>query len=302
MGCKRFREKMMDKKSILVFGFGYTATFLCHHLTRNGWLVFGTTREKKNFDKIKKMGAEPIFFEDEKFIANLLKREIYILSCVAPYKDEDPVLKRYSGVISEHKEKIQWIGYYSTTSVYGNHDGNWVTEKTNPVPKLERSKVRLKVENSWQKLGDRLSVPLNVFRISGIYGPKRNMVDRLKSDEKVVVADKPNQFFNRIHVDDIIGITYLAMNRKLKSEVFNISDDLPASQIEVADMATKLLNLPSVEKVPLESNLVSDMARSFYLEEKKISNRKIKNNLGYRFKFPTYKDGLRDLLKRSREF
>jgi nucleoside-diphosphate-sugar epimerase len=92
------------------------------------------------------------------------------------------------------------------------------------------------------------------------------------------------------------------MNRKLKSEVFNISDDLPASQIEVADMATKLLNLPSVEKVPLESNLVSDMARSFYLEEKKISNRKIKNNLGYRFKFPTYKDGLRDLLKRSREF
>ena len=122
------------------------------------------------------------------------------------------------------------------------------------------------------------------------------MIDRLRLGENIVVVNRPNQLFNRVHVEDIANVTYLAMRKRINNDIFNVTDDLPASQVDVADMATKLLNLPPVKKVSLESDLISDMARSFYLEEKKVSNKKIKTKLGYRFKFPSFDVGLKDLL------
>tara|TARA_B100001250_G_scaffold407393_1_gene428068 strand:+ start:1149 stop:2027 length:879 start_codon:yes stop_codon:yes gene_type:complete len=286
----------MNKKRILIFGFGYTASFLANILNQKGWSVFATGREKGKLAIIKRKDAEPILFSDEKKIEKIFNEELYILNSIPPDSGEDPLLRKYSRIIWEKKEFVKWVGYYSTTSVYGDNSGDWVTEKTIPKPKLTRSKTRLKIEKFWQDLGKENNIPINIFRLSGIYGPGRSLIDRLRLGENIVVVNRPNQLFNRVHVEDIANVTYLAMRKRINNDIFNVTDDLPASQVDVADMATKLLNLPPVKKVSLESDLISDMARSFYLEEKKVSNKKIKTKLGYRFKFPSFDVGLKDLL------
>ena len=287
----------MDKKTILIFGYGYTSSFLSSLLIKEGWSVFATTREKENFSRIEKTGAHPILFSDKKEIEKTINKGVYVLSSIPPSKEGDPVLKEYSSLMSEKKDFIFWVGYFSTTSVYGDKMGEWVNEETVPNPRLPRSLERLKVENSWRRLRKDTGISLNIFRLSGIYGPGRSLVDRFQAGENIIVVDRPNQLFNRVHVIDIVAITYLAMKKKFKNEIFNVSDDNPASQVEVAEFARSLSSSPPIKKVSLESNLISDMAKSFYLEEKKVSNKLVKIKLGYAFKFPSFSEGLKDIYK-----
>ncbi len=285
----------MDKKTILIFGYGYTSSFLSSLLIKEGWSVFATTREKENFSRIKKTGANPILFSDKKEIEKTINKGVYVLSSIPPSKEGDPVLNEYSSLMSEKKDFIFWVGYFSTTSVYGDKMGEWVNEETVPNPRLPRSIERLKVENSWRMLRKDTGILLNIFRLSGIYGPGRSLVDRFQAGENIIVVDRPNQLFNRVHVIDIVAITYLAMKKKLKNEIFNVSDDNPASQVEVSEFARSLSSSPPIKKVSLESNLISDMAKSFYLEEKKVSNKLVKLKLRYAFKFPSFSEGLKDI-------
>ena len=288
----------MNKKTILIFGYGYTSSFLSSFLIKEGWSVFATTRDEENFSKIKKNGAYPILFSDRKEIEKTISKGVYVLSSIPPAKGGDPVLKEYSSLISEKKEFIFWLGYFSTTSIYGDKMGGWVTEETVPNPNLPRSIERLKVENSWKGLSKDTDISLNIFRLSGIYGPGRSLVDRFHAGENIIVVDRPNQLFNRVHVIDIVAITYLAMKKKFKNEIFNVSDDSPASQVEVSEFARTLSCSPPIKKVSLESDLISDMAKSFYLEEKKVSNKFVKKKLGYAFKFPSFSEGLRDIYEK----
>ena len=288
----------MDKKTILIFGYGYTSSFLSSLLIKEGWSVFATTREKENFSRIEKTGAHPILFSDKKEIEKTINKGVYVLSSIPPSKEGDPVLKEYSSLMSEKKDFIFWVGYFSTTSVYGDKMGEWVNEETVPNPRLPRSIERLKVENSWRRLRKDTGISLNIFRLSGIYGPGRSLVDRFQAGENIIVVDRPNQLFNRVHVIDIVAITYLAMKKKLKNEIFNVSDDNPASQVEVSEFARSLSSSPPIKKVSLESNLISDMAKSFYLEEKKVSNKLVKIKLGYAFKFPSFSEGLKDIYEK----
>ncbi len=285
----------MDKKTLLIFGYGYTCFFLSSLLIKEGWVVFATSRDIRNFSRIKKNGVHPILFSDKEEIEKTINKGVYVLNSIPPVEEGDPVLIKYSKLISEKKDLINWIGYFSTTSIYGDRKGDWVTESTLPTPSLPRSIKRLKVENSWNKLSEDNGITLNIFRLSGIYGPGRSSVDRLNAGEKLVVVDRRNQLFNRVHVLDIVAITHLAMQKKLKNEVFNVSDDNPASQVEVTEFAASLMNFPSIKKVSLESDLISDMARSFYLEEKKVSNKNVKRKLEYSFKFPSFIEGLTDI-------
>jgi len=293
----------MNKKNILlIFGFGYTAKFMCQKFSKKNWEVFCTTRFKEKAKEIKSLNATPIFFDDEEKIESVLRKNSYILSTAPPENSKDPVVENYGHLLKKNSERVKWAGYLSTTSVYGDKKGEWVTEDTELEPNLERSISRVAAENSWIKLGENLLIKTVIFRLAGIYGPGRSLVDRLMKDEDVYIVDKPAHLFNRIHVDDIVGAIEMAISSKSEAKIFNLSDDLPAKQLDVAKFAASLLKRKSPQTVSLESDLVSEMARSFYKEEKKVSNTRLKDELGYKLVFPSFKEGLFSIHKNSKEF
>ena len=293
----------MNKKNILlIFGFGYTAKFMCQKFSKKNWEVFCTTRFKEKAKEIKSLNATPVFFDDEEKIESVLSKNSYILSTAPPENSKDPVVENYGHLLKKNSERVKWAGYLSTTSVYGDKKGEWVTEDTELEPNLERSISRVAAENSWIKLGENLLIKTVIFRLAGIYGPGRSLVDRLMKDEDVYIVDKPAHLFNRIHVDDIVGAIEMAISSKSEAKIFNLSDDLPAKQLDVAKFAASLLKRKSPQTVSLESDLVSEMARSFYKEEKKVSNTRLKDELGYKLVFPSFKEGLFSIHKNSKEF
>ena len=293
----------MNKKNILlIFGFGYTAKFMCQKFSKKNWEVFCTTRFKEKAKEIKSLNATPIFFDDEEKVESVLSKNSYILSTAPPENSKDPVVENYGHLLKKNSERVKWAGYLSTTSVYGDKKGEWVTEDTELEPNLERSISRVAAENSWIKLGENLLIKTVIFRLAGIYGPGRSLVDRLMKDEDVYIVDKPAHLFNRIHVDDIVGAIEMAISSKSEAKIFNLSDDLPAKQLDVAKFAASLLKRKSPQTVSLESDLVSEMARSFYKEEKKVSNTRLKDELGYKLVFPSFKEGLFSIYKNSKEF
>ena len=243
-----------------------------------------------------------IFFDDEEEIESVLSKNSYILSTAPPENSKDPVVENYGHLLKKNSERVKWAGYLSTTSVYGDKKGEWVTEDTELEPNLERSISRVAAENSWIKLGENLLIKTVIFRLAGIYGPGRSLIDRLMKDEDVYIVDKPAHLFNRIHVDDIVGAIEMAISSKSEAKIFKLSDDLPAKQLDVAKFAASLLKRKSPQTVSLESDLVSEMARSFYKEEKKVSNTRLKDELGYKLVFPSFKEGLFSIHKNSKEF
>ena len=293
---------MNKKKRLLIFGFGYTSKFMCQKLAKKNWKVFCTTRSSEKFEEIRSINATPIGFYDVEKINLLLEEDLYILSTAPPKNGIDPVINNYGCLFKNNSERIKWAGYLSTTSVYGDKKGEWVTEDTVLKPGLERSILRVAAENLWIKLGNILATKTMIFRLAGIYGPGRSLVDRLMENEKIYVVDKPAHLFNRIHIEDIVGAIEVAMSTQSRATIFNLSDDLPATQIEVAQFAANLLKKKFPETVNLKSERVSEMARSFYKEEKKVSNKKLKNELGYNLVFPSFKEGLIAVYKNSKEF
>ena len=293
---------MDKKKTLLIFGFGYTAKFICKKFLRKNWKVYCTTRSSEKFKEIKDLKATPIFFNDEEKIKNILSDDAYILTTAPPQNSKDPVVENYGHLLKKNSERIKWAGYMSTTSVYGDKKGEWVTEDTELEPNLERSIARVAAENSWIKLGENLLIKTVVFRLAGIYGPGRSLIDRLMKDEDVYIVDKPAHLFNRIHIEDIVGVVEKAMSSKSKTKIFNLSDDLPATQLDVAKFAASLLKRNCPEIVSLKSEMLSEMAKSFYKEEKKVSNKKLKDELGYKLVFPSFKEGLLSIHKNSKEF
>jgi nucleoside-diphosphate-sugar epimerase len=293
----------MNKKNILlIFGYGYTAKFICKKFLGKNWKVFCTTRVREKTNEIKSNNASPVLFSDAEKIERIFSEDLYVLSTVPPESGEDPVIKHYGTVFKKNRDRIKWMGYLSTTSVYGDKKGAWVTEDTVLEPYLERSIIRANIEKYWINLGATNLIKTMVFRLAGIYGPGRNLIDRLRTSDKVYIVDKPNHFFNRIHVEDIVGAIEVAMSSKTSAIIFNLSDDLPATQLDVAQFAASLLKIKCPETVSIKSEMVSEMARSFYKEEKKVSNKKLKDELRYKLTFPSFKDGLSSIYKSSKEF
>ena len=291
---------MHKKNRLLIFGFGYTSKFMCDKLAIKNWQVFCTTRFTEKIGEIKSFNAIPIGFDDEEKIKSLFDEDLYILSTAPPENGKDPVLENYGPLFKKNSERIKWVGYLSTTSVYGDKKGEWVNEDTALEPNLERSISRVSAEKSWIKFGLNHLVKTTIFRLAGIYGPGRSLIDRFIGNEKIYIIDKPTHLFNRIHVEDIIGVVEKAMSSQSGTTIYNLSDDLPATQLEVAQFAASLLKKNIPETVSLSSEKVSEMARSFYKEEKKVSNKKLKNELGYHLAFPSFKEGLLAIYKNSR--
>jgi nucleoside-diphosphate-sugar epimerase len=290
----------MEKINIFCFGFGQVAKNFIKKINANNinFSLTATSRDKSNqriFDGIKYDSFQFSQDEfDEKLIKNLESAN-YILASLAPVKGEDIVIKKFQNIFSRNKTK--WLTYLSATSVYGDHKGEWVDEKSKTNPTSTTGVQRLKAEKSWMDLAKNQNLPLQIFRLSGIYSNEYNVLSRLKDGEARIIK-KQNQFFSRIHVEDIAEILFKSLKQFKAGEIYNISDDKPASSEEVILYGSKLLNIEPPAIIELKS-VESEMTRNFYKDSKKVDNKKMKEIFNYKLKYPTYVEGLNNIFNNT---
>lgn len=283
--------------NILIFGLGYTALYFSKFATDHGYNVIATSREPQ----VKQISADKLNINNQKFkiinfdnkeeVNKSLSNSQYILISIPPKDGVDLIFKEFNQEIIKYKTKIKWVGYLSSTGVYGDHDGAWVDESSECKGNSSSNKARINAENEWMSLYKTYNMPVNIFRISGIYGPERSSIDKIKSGKNFAIY-KENQFFSRIHVEDITGILYSSIQKPTKGEIYNLSDDMPAPSHEVDLYAAKLLNYPNLKLINYKDANLSEMAQEFFSSNKKVSNEKVKNKLKYKFKYKDYMSGL----------
>lgn len=283
----------MKNIRIFCFGFGQVArSFLNKVSSANINLHISTTNTSKTcIKKLKNIEYKSYKFKTDNFdplITNELKKSDHILVSIPPINGEDIVIKKFSNTLKI--SKIKWATYLSATSVYGDHKGEWVDEMSETKPTTSNGLDRLKVEQEWLALSNKINLPFQIFRLSGIYSNKYNAIQRLKSEATSIIKKK-NHYFSRIHVDDIANILFKSLSIFKSNEIYNISDDRPASSEDVMMYAVKILN-SDVPKIINEKQLESKMLINFYKDSKKVSNKKMKNFFNYKLKFPTYVEGL----------
>ena len=274
-------------KTLLSLGHGYSAQALAHLLIPQGWRVIGTTRSPARARDLRAQGVEPFMWQDD--LSTALAQSTHLLSSIAPDESGDPVLRRYGPQIAA--APLDWVGYLSTTAVYGDHNGGWVDEQTPLAPTTRRGAARVQAEAEWTALG----LPLHIFRLAGIYGPGRGPFEKVRDGTARRIL-KPGQVFSRIHVDDIALILSASITRPNPGAVYNLCDDDPAPPEDVIGHAATLLGLPLPPAIPYDEADMTPMARSFYAESKRVRNDRIKSELGVTLRYPTYREGLAALL------
>ena len=283
----------MKNINIFCFGFGQVAkNFINKIKSENYNISLSTTSTSKTCQKsIYGLNYENYFFKDESYdnkIVEKLKNADHILISIPPTKKFDPVIKNFSKIIENSNPK--WITYLSATSVYGDHKGEWVNEESITKPTSSNGLVRLEAEKSWLSLKMNKNLPIQIFRLSGIYSNQNNVLVRLKSGEAKII-NKQNNFFSRIHVEDIANTLFKSLSNFKSGEIYNISDDKPSSSEEVNLFGAKILNILDIEKIKI-NKIRNEKLNNFYKNSKKVSNEKVKKFFNYRLKFPSYIEGL----------
>jgi nucleoside-diphosphate-sugar epimerase len=271
------------KKHLLCFGFGFSAQALARQLNRDEWRITGTSRSFEGAASITAQGFEGVRFDE---LTTIPTTVTHIVSSVPPDAEGDPVLRRFADQLAS---PYDWIAYLSTTGVYGNHGGAWVDENTPLTPNTDRGSRRVSAEQAWSKHS------AHIFRLAGIYGPGRNVILNLR-DGTAKRAIKPGQIFSRIHVEDIAGVLLASIAKPNPGRAYNVADDEPCPPQDVVEYAAKMLGLPVPPDVPFEQAQLSPMARSFYEDSKRVSNQRVKQELGHQFKYPSFRNGLKDLV------
>jgi hypothetical protein len=278
----------------LAVGLGYSAAAVAAGLNPSDWRIAGTARGDDGLRAIEAKGYEAIRFADDvpsSALGKALGEATHLLLSAPPDAGGDPLL-RHHGDDLRGALNLDWIGYLSTIGVYGDHQGGWVDEATPPNPMSQRSQWRLEAENGWQAFAAERGIALQIFRLAGIYGPGRNPLERLLAGQERRI-EKPGQVFNRTHIADIAAIVEAGIRAGSKaSGIFNLTDDEPAPPQDVIAFAAELLGMPAPPLVPWEGADLSPMARSFYAENKRVRNERIKRDLGVTLAFPTYREGL----------
>jgi len=283
---------------LFVFGLGYTGLVLARRLRKQGWIVGGTVQSEARLaelaaDRITAYvfdGTAPLVAFDE-----AVGRATHILDGVPPTGETDPVLVHHAKDIAALKG-VKWVGYLSTTGVYGDCDGGWVDERAGLHPTGPRGRARVAVEQAWLDLVH-VGLPVHVFRLAGIYGPGRSALDAVRAGTARRIV-KPGQVFSRIHVEDIATVLEASMAQRNPGAIYNVCDDEPAPPQDVVAYAAALLGQPAPPDVPFReaAGTMSEMALSFYDDNKRVSNRRIKDELGVRLAYPDYRSGLKALL------
>lgn len=283
-------------KKLFCFGYGYVAEHLAKELLNSdeNWTIAGTTTDVHKRRAMQQAGIKAFLFS-EKMPFNdplyALQGVTHILISTPPNRGGDIVFQTHARDILQIPT-VEWIGYLSSTAVYGNRDGDWVDETAELRPTSERGSKRTKAEIQWLKMRRIAQIPINIFRLSGIYGPGRSAIETVKAGVSKRIH-KEGHAFNRIHVDDIVQVLIASMHQPKPGDVYNLADDNPAPSHELIDYACQLLGQDSPPLITYDQDLdMSPMARSFYKDNKRISNRKIKDKLGITLKYPDYKHGL----------
>ena len=276
-------------KTLLSFGHGYSAQALARLLPAE-WRIIGTTRSEEKAARLLGDGVEPRLWPGAD-MGPALDAATHLLISTAPDEAGDPVLASLQDAIAARAAQFHWVGYLSTTGVYGDHDGDWVDETAPLTPATKRGQARVAAEAAWQSLG----LPLHIFRLAGIYGPGRGPFAKVRAGTARRII-KPGQVFSRCHVEDIAQVLAASIARPNPGGIYNICDDDPAPPEDVIAYAAELLGLPVPPAEDFATAEMTPMARSFYAESKKVRNDRIKSELGVKLRYPDYKAGLRALL------
>ena len=281
----------MRNLSLFCFGFGYTAAALVDQIAPQGARVAGTTTST---DKAAMMSAAGIVahqWADSAFDSNCLDDVNAILISIPPGKDGCPAFEAARSFIADRRTQFSWIGYLSTNGVYGDHDGAWVDETSTLRATSERAKRRIKAETQWTNLAADIGLPVTIFRLPGIYGPGRSALDTVRNGKARRVLKK-GQVFNRMHVEDIASVLAASISQPHRHNIYNLADDHPSPPQDVIEYACRLLNAPLPPLIPIDEAELSPMALSFYADNKRVSNKRMKEALGISLQFPTFRDGL----------
>ncbi len=282
----------MVAKSLFIFGLGYSSQAVARVAMQQGYSVYGTVRSQEKCALLKAQGIDAFVFGNVP--ANIIEGSTHILSSIPPQENGDVVLKYLSthrpGPLPKGaREFEQWLGYFSTTGVYGDWDGAWVDEESEPRPNNDRLKRRLQAEEQWKGRGG------HVFRLAGIYGAGRSAIDDVLAGTARRI-DKPGQFFSRINVDDIAQIVLASMNNPNPKSIYNVCDDEPAPAHEVVKFACELLGKPVPQLIAFDRAELSPMGKEFYSANRRVKNDKIKQELGVKLLYPTYREGLNSIV------
>lgn len=278
--------------TLLSLGHGYSAAALARRLIPLGWAVIGTTRSADKAEILQGAGVEPLLLPQTD-PAQAARRATHVLASAAPDDAGDPLLLQVADALASARPA--WVGYLSTTGVYGDNAGDWVDEDSPLNPSTHRGQLRVLAERQWQVAAREGGWPLMIFRLAGIYGPGRGPFAKVRDGTARRIIKK-GQVFSRIHVDDIAQVLHASIDRPRAGGIYNVCDDDPAPPQDVIEHAARLLDLPVPPAVPFEIADLSPMARSFYAESKKVRNTRLKDELGVQLAFPDYRSGLAALL------
>jgi nucleoside-diphosphate-sugar epimerase len=278
-------------KKLLIYGYGYTASYLAETLNTKNYLIIGSSREEKKFNSDNKK----VKFINNSLVNNyLLKDDItHILVSVPPNDLGDIFIQNYRDIITKNKN-IEWIGYLSATNVYGDHNGELVSESSQTKPKTKKGINRLVAEKQWLELISKFNLPIKIFRLAAIYGPNRNIKERLiKGLVKNIF--KEGQFFSRIHVEDIANILNLSMNNITKNKIYNLADDFSCNLNVIIEYLCEKNSLIKPAQIDFDDMSLDYKKESFFLENKRVDNSLVKKDLLKNFKYPSFKEGYKNL-------
>jgi len=284
----------MAAGTLLSIGHGYSAAALARRLIPMGWRVLGTTRAAATAERLRGEGVEPLLWPLQDPEAALAAAD-HLLTSVAPDADGDPALAALGPLIAARAPGLRWAGYLSTVGVYGDRGGDWVDEDAPLATATARGRARIAAEAGWRALADAHGLPLHIFRLAGIYGPGRGPFRKIRAGTARRIV-KPGQVFSRIHVEDIAETLLASIARPDPGAIYNVCDDEPAPPQDVIAHAATLLNQPPPPEVAYEDADLSPMARSFYAESKRVSNRRLREELGVALRYPDYRAGLAAVL------
>lgn len=285
----------MQQQKLFCFGYGYTGDYMGHALQDSeGWIVAGTTREQEKRDQLRARNIEAHLFDYHVPLpdpSSALKDTTHLLISTPPDDDGDPTYLAHAQDIV-NLPNLQWVGYLSTTGVYGDRDGEWVDENTEIRPSTKRGSRRAMAESQWMSLHESHGLPVHVFRLAGIYGPGRSALDSIRAGIARRI-DKPGHTFSRVHIEDIVQTLLASMARPNPGAIYNVVDDMPAPSHEVIDYACHLMGRPSLPLVPFDDADLAPITMSFYSDSRRVKNERIKQELGVALKYPDYEAGLR---------
>jgi nucleoside-diphosphate-sugar epimerase len=281
---------------LFCFGLGFSSQALAKRLLPQGWDVSGTVRSKQDEIRAKNISVCPFDGSHSTTkISEAISRATHLLITIPPQPSGDVVLKNFAEEISRARN-LQWIGYISSTGVYGDTQGEWVDESSPLLASTDRNRQRIEVESAWLKIGKDHGLPIMIFRCVGIYGPGRNLLLSVRQGRARRI-DKPGLVFSRIHSEDLAQTLEASMKKPHPGEIYNVSDDYPSPPAEAVEYACSLLGVEPPPLIPYEEADLSPTARGFYITNKRISNKKIKQELGVTLRYPDYRSGLNELLK-----